>query len=336
MKNPKFIVIAPLLIVLVAVASVFVGKPSFFLDLKDVPSEFSDVHIRELKEKAGQAAGVEGTSAGRFRYDLKTGVCKDESGKEGLNERSLAEVLASKDGECVRFPRMISKPGGIHREGQFDRLNLRGADLRSSVLNYVVLNDLDLRGAKMSTFQFGYGRFWGRIDKFSELPQGEGSAFCRLEGNLIHCHIKSEELGKVGFQSRRDCVLSAEGTKHPALQGYLGRKITDKSGGFLTAARLVSNEPFYIEGADSPGQFIRYYSDVEGPEPKGSYHYVVPGAANYYLSGKTDLHVIPLDGDGKTILFRIFPENGGNAATGSNGVQVEGDFAIEFRCEELK
>lgn len=321
-------------------------------ELKDAPLDLPPAvlggTVKNLREQSGVSSetdGVEGRDVGRFRYNLETGSCENGAGKTGLNDIPLREVIASKDGECVRFRGMISKPGGIHRDGDFDRLNFKGADFNEAMLNYVVINDADLRGAKMRDFQFGYGQFWGRIDQFSELPQGDLARDCRVENGALFC--LKDNLGKitqslpghdatVNMASKRDCVLSSAGTKHSALQKYLGAKITARGGSALTLQQLISNEPFYIEGAESPGQFIWYYAAVEGPDPKDHFHYTVPNAANYYLSGYTDLRIVPQGRDGKVILFRILPESGGNSVADGDGNEAGNDFAIEFRCVEIE
>lgn len=130
-------------------------------------------------------------SVHEFMYDEESGVCKNSSGKAGFNEIDLDLIRATKDCECMKFTRIevLDLKGDtiqIPRRLAYEELrgyNFKGAVLDSCELFFNNIIEADLRGADLSTLQYGYAVVTGRIDEFTKVPN-EGNI--EITGDSIY------------------------------------------------------------------------------------------------------------------------------------------------------
>lgn len=108
-----------------------------------------------------------------YRYDARTGTCRDAKGEQGRNTTTLEALKASGKGQCVDFAK--SGIASLNDGGNFvtfEGWDLRGADLSDVTLTYTLLQKADLRGANLSKMRFFYYCLAGRTDRYTRLPEG--------------------------------------------------------------------------------------------------------------------------------------------------------------------
>jgi hypothetical protein len=129
-----------------------------------------------------------------FSYDENSGLCKNSSGAVGFNNIDLETIRNTKDCECMKFSKMemllvagdtikIPTRAGYY---QIKGYNFRGAVLDSCNLYFNYILESDLRGANLSTLQYGYAFVVGRVDKFTKNPT---TGTIRIVGDSLHASL---------------------------------------------------------------------------------------------------------------------------------------------------
>lgn len=127
-----------------------------------------------------------------FYYNSLSGECVNFKGEFGLNSYNLAQIRLTKNAECVKFPAMhlvyVLDTSNIENFSEFgnndiQEYNFKGADLDSTNLHFNQLINSNFEGAKISKIDFGYAKIYGKIDSFTEYPQG-----CTIENDSINCN----------------------------------------------------------------------------------------------------------------------------------------------------
>lgn len=127
-----------------------------------------------------------------FRYDEKSGVCKNCEGNIGYNNVNLEQIRKSKDAECLYLSKLellllmgdsVEIPGRSSYQ-KLTKYNLKGSALDSCELFFNNILEADLRGTNLSTLQYGYAFVTGRIDIFTKVP---GTGTIKINGDSITC-----------------------------------------------------------------------------------------------------------------------------------------------------
>jgi hypothetical protein len=115
---------------------------------------------------------------GRYTYNVHNGRCENISGEVGFNEFDVDFIRKTKDCECVKLSKIeiLDLAGDtIAIPQRLAYYKLTGYNFKGSVLdscelffNYIVRSDL--RGADLSTLQYGYAFVTGRVDDFTKVP----------------------------------------------------------------------------------------------------------------------------------------------------------------------
>lgn len=127
-----------------------------------------------------------------FSYDEIDGLCKNRAGLVGFNEIDLPKIRLSRDCECMKFSKIevLELAGDTIqipvRFGYYEltEYNFKGAVLDSCNLFFNLVLKADLRGADLSTLQYGYAFVTGRIDEFTKVPL-EGTV--EIDGDSVRC-----------------------------------------------------------------------------------------------------------------------------------------------------
>lgn len=126
-----------------------------------------------------------------FRYDTLSGKCVNCRGETGYNTFDLDQVISTKSGECMKFSKIhlvyvldTAQMENFIELGQNEirGFNFNGADLDSTSLFFNDLINCNFKGAKMYHIEFGYARIYGKIDNFTEHPEG-----CQVLVDSIFC-----------------------------------------------------------------------------------------------------------------------------------------------------
>lgn len=126
-----------------------------------------------------------------FHYDSLSGNCINCKGKIGLNPFDLNQINTTKSAECMKFPAMhlvfVLDTTEIDNfielgHNEISDYNFKGADLDSTTLHFNELINSYFEGTKMSQLEFGYAKISGKIDEFTEIPEG-----CPIENDSISC-----------------------------------------------------------------------------------------------------------------------------------------------------
>ena len=116
------------------------------------------------------------------QYDPATGTCVDEAGNLARNEIPFMVALRTGFGQCTDFV------GGLNGDAlgypTFDFIDLRGSDFNQASLHFADLRDVQLEGADLTDFDFGYARLTGTIDEFTSVPTD-----CPVseDGSMLDC-----------------------------------------------------------------------------------------------------------------------------------------------------
>lgn len=130
-------------------------------------------------------------SVREFSYNENSGLCENSSGIVGFNSIDLEVIRDTKDCECMKFSKMemllvagdtIEIPTRLSYF-QIKGYNFRGAVLDSCELYFNHILASDLRGADLSTLQYGYAFVVGRVDEFTKNPN-EGTV--EIIGDSLH------------------------------------------------------------------------------------------------------------------------------------------------------
>jgi len=126
-----------------------------------------------------------------FSYDENSGLCKNKDGVTGFNNAELGIIRETKDCECMKFTRMemllvVGDSSQVPRfaYSRIEGYNFRGSVLDSCNLYFSNIFTADLRGADLSTLQYGYAFVIGRKDDFTK-PPNEGNV--NIVGDSIYC-----------------------------------------------------------------------------------------------------------------------------------------------------
>ncbi len=103
------------------------------------------------------------------RYDEATGNCLDALGNEARNDIPWMVAVRTGFGQCARFEGELT--GEAFDYPTFDFIDLRGADFNSAQLHFAYLQDVQLEGADLRQFDFGYATVSGTIDANTRLPE---------------------------------------------------------------------------------------------------------------------------------------------------------------------
>ena len=126
-----------------------------------------------------------------FHYDALSGNCVNCKGEIGLNPFDINQIRTSKSAECMKFPAMhlvfVLDTAKIENfielgHNEIRDYNFKGADLDSTTLHFNELINSTFEGTKMSQVDFGYAKVHGKIDGFTEIPEG-----CPIENESISC-----------------------------------------------------------------------------------------------------------------------------------------------------
>lgn len=126
-----------------------------------------------------------------FRYDTLSGKCVNCRGETGYNPFDLEQVITTKSGECMKFSSIhlvhVLDTSQIENfielgQNEIKGYNFNGADLDSTTLHFNDLINCNFKGAKMYNIEFGYARIYGKIDSFTERPEG-----CQVLVDSIFC-----------------------------------------------------------------------------------------------------------------------------------------------------
>ena len=127
-----------------------------------------------------------------FTYDPDSGLCTNEQGDEGLNQRSVAFIRDTKDGQCTDLSWAVLNEY-VAFDSDLSGWDLRGARLHNAALShtareaqdpvFVMLSDARLEGADMTTLDIGMGVVEGSIDAHTKLP----NVACAVSDDRVDC-----------------------------------------------------------------------------------------------------------------------------------------------------
>lgn len=120
--------------------------------------------------------------AGKFLYDPKLGRCVDQSGTHGHNSVLVEDLQKNGDGECADLSGMDLDDSLNYNT--WKSWNLKGAILTQSKLYFGNIEDAELQGADLESFQYGYAHIFGKTDSFTITPS---AGRCALINNQLEC-----------------------------------------------------------------------------------------------------------------------------------------------------
>lgn len=115
-------------------------------------------------------------------YDASSGTCVDASGAPTRNVIPWMVALRTGFGQCATYVGELT--GEAFGYPTFDFIDLRGADFNGAALHFANLQDVQLEGADLRQFDYGYAVVAGTIDAHTQLPELGDCAVDETESTL--------------------------------------------------------------------------------------------------------------------------------------------------------
>jgi len=113
----------------------------------------------------------------QFKYDERTGSCKDCSGKPGFNSVDFDVIRKTKNAECLTLHKtemilLLHDTANRSHLGYetLEGYNFKGSIFDSCQLFFNFIRKSDFRGADLRTLQYGYAEVIGLTDNYTKIP----------------------------------------------------------------------------------------------------------------------------------------------------------------------